>query len=91
MHACMHIDDLESQGCWHSVLIEGKYTELPDMPDFHNERIYAWSLLQKRDLWWEPGMFKPAEGGNIGAQAPLFYSISVDEISGRQWTADEVA
>jgi len=88
-HACVHVDDLGSQHRWHSVLIEGGYTELPDTPEFHNERIYAWSLLQKHDLWWEPGMFKPAKAGNSGAMAPLFYSISIEEISGRQWTADE--
>ncbi|RYZ48088.1 MAG: pyridoxamine 5'-phosphate oxidase family protein [Sphingobacteriales bacterium] len=50
-HACMHVDDLESQDRWHSVLIEGGYTELPDTPECHNERIYAWSLLQKHDLY----------------------------------------
>jgi uncharacterized protein len=90
-HACIHVDDLAHHDQWRSVLIEGKYTELPDTPEFHNERIYAWSLLQKHDLWWEPGIFKPNADGDIGAHTPLFYSISVDEISGRQSTADETA
>ncbi|OJF95669.1 pyridoxamine 5'-phosphate oxidase family protein [Pararhizobium antarcticum] len=89
-HACLHVNDLERHNRWRSVLIEGQYTELPDTPEFHNERVYAWSLLQKHDLWWEPGMFKPSEAEDGGAEEPLFYSISVDAVSGRTLTDDDI-
>ncbi|MGV8937379.1 MAG: pyridoxamine 5'-phosphate oxidase family protein [Allorhizobium sp.] len=85
-HACLHIDDLERHDHWHSILIEGKYTELPDTQEFHNERLFAWSLLQKHDLWWDPGMLKPTVAADVGDHRPIFYSISVDDISGRQVT-----
>jgi uncharacterized protein len=88
-HACLHVDDLKRHDHWHSVLIEGKYQELPDTAEFHNERIYAWSLLQKHDLWWEPAMFKPTDADDPHAHTPIFYSIRVDDISGRELTTND--
>lgn len=88
-HACLHVNDLQSHDHWHSVLIEGRYRELPDTSECHNERLYAWSLLQKHDLWWEPAVFKPESAERAGDHSPLFYSISVDDISGRELVVTE--
>jgi nitroimidazol reductase NimA-like FMN-containing flavoprotein (pyridoxamine 5'-phosphate oxidase superfamily) len=78
---CVQVDELENTRNWRSVVINGRYEELPDRIGTKVQRDRAWSLLSKHAQWWEPGGLKPV------AEAPtphLFYRISIDEISGRQ-------
>jgi nitroimidazol reductase NimA-like FMN-containing flavoprotein (pyridoxamine 5'-phosphate oxidase superfamily) len=42
--------------------------------------------LQKRPLWWEPASFKPGSGSE-GEEPPIFFSISIAQISGRELVA----
>lgn len=83
-NACIQVDDLKGQGSWHSVLVEGHYTALPDTPGFHNERIHAWELLKRREMWWEPGSSKIEHLGSGIDASPVFFSISADRVTGRQ-------
>jgi nitroimidazol reductase NimA-like FMN-containing flavoprotein (pyridoxamine 5'-phosphate oxidase superfamily) len=82
-HACIQVEDAGQRHLWKSVVVEGIYQELPDTTQLHNERIHAWSLLQKRSLWWEPGSSKPGTG-SAETDVPIFFAISVDRISGRE-------
>ena len=81
--ACLQVEELNPDKLWKSTLVVGRYQELPDSAQWHNERIYAWSLLQRRSLWWEPGSSMP-NAGSQQAEAPIFFSISIDEITGRE-------
>lgn len=89
-YVCVQVEEVTGERCWKSVLIQGMYNELPDTPERHNERIYAWNLLQKRALWWEPGSFTVANGNDSGTPDAIFFSVSVDKVSGRQMIADAV-
>jgi len=84
--ASLQVEELANDRNWTSVLVQGHFDELLDTPERRNERIHAWSLLQKRPFWWEPGTFElssrePASGG------PIFFSLSLDVVSGRQSNA----
>jgi nitroimidazol reductase NimA-like FMN-containing flavoprotein (pyridoxamine 5'-phosphate oxidase superfamily) len=86
---CLQLEKMEDNRAWKSVVVQGRFRELPDTPAGHEERIHAWSLLQKRPLWWEPGSFefsldKSHDGGN-----PIFFVLSIDFLSGRHALADE--
>jgi nitroimidazol reductase NimA-like FMN-containing flavoprotein (pyridoxamine 5'-phosphate oxidase superfamily) len=85
-NACVQVEETDEHHRWKSVVVLGRYQELPDTPEWHNERLHAWSLLQKRSLWWEPGSSKPASGSEK-PETPIFFSISIDEISGRELVA----
>jgi nitroimidazol reductase NimA-like FMN-containing flavoprotein (pyridoxamine 5'-phosphate oxidase superfamily) len=85
-NACVQVEETDELHRWKSVVVLGRYQELPDTPEWHNERLHAWSLLQKRSLWWEPGSSKPGSGSEQ-LEAPIFFSISIDEISGRELVA----
>lgn len=82
-NACLQMEVSGEHHRWKSVVAEGTYHELLDTPEWHNERLYAWSLLQKRTFWWEPGSSKPGAGTGE-PEVPIFFSISIDHISGRE-------
>jgi nitroimidazol reductase NimA-like FMN-containing flavoprotein (pyridoxamine 5'-phosphate oxidase superfamily) len=84
--ACVQVEKIGEHHLWKSVVVIGRYQELPDTPQWHNERIYAWSLLQKRSLWWEPASSRPGTSPQL-PETPIFFSISIDEISGRELMA----
>jgi nitroimidazol reductase NimA-like FMN-containing flavoprotein (pyridoxamine 5'-phosphate oxidase superfamily) len=85
-NACIQVEETGEHHLWKSVVVVGTFQELPDTPHQHNERIYAWQLLQKRSLWWEPGSSKPGTG-SAETEIPIFFAISVDQISGRELLA----
>lgn len=78
---CVQVDEFGKQSEWQSVVVNGRYEELPDRIGWKRQRDHAWSLLSKHANWWEPGGMKPIlEGG-----APhLFYRIVIDQMTGRR-------
>lgn len=83
---CLQVDEFEEQGGWKSVVVLGRYEELPDRIGSKLEREHAWTLLSKRVNWWEPGGLKP-----VAAAMPsphLFYKIQVDSMTGREAVPD---
>lgn len=84
-HVCLQLDHVESKQEWQSVLVEGRYQELPDDENWHGEHMHAWSLLQKKNDWWEPGAYKPAGmEPPKPASLPVFFSVEIDTLSGRR-------
>lgn len=87
---CVEIDEFSGRESWKSVVIYGTYRELPDTEPGHHERLQAWSLLEKRTNWWEPGGLKPARQGVAGTSHHLFFVIEIDEMTGRAAGEDQV-
>lgn len=85
-NACLQVEESGEHHRWKSVVAQGIFHELPDTTVCHNERVYAWSLLQKRSFWWEPGSSKPGTGSGE-PEVPIFFNISIDQISGRELVA----
>jgi nitroimidazol reductase NimA-like FMN-containing flavoprotein (pyridoxamine 5'-phosphate oxidase superfamily) len=69
---------------WKSVVVDGRYEELPDRIGHKRERDRAWSLLSRHAGWWEPGAIKPVTSPLSGSPEHVFFRILVEEISGRQ-------
>lgn len=55
---------------WKSVVVDGRYEELPDRIGHKVQRDHAWALLSKHSDWWEPGALKPVtpSGGPFGSR-----------------------
>ncbi|HWK67350.1 MAG TPA: pyridoxamine 5'-phosphate oxidase family protein [Rhizobiaceae bacterium] len=69
---------------WRSVVVDGRYEEIPDRLGMTTVRDRAWSLLSKHPHWWEPGALKP-ETPSVADRSPhLFFRIHIDEVSGRE-------
>jgi nitroimidazol reductase NimA-like FMN-containing flavoprotein (pyridoxamine 5'-phosphate oxidase superfamily) len=84
---CFHTGEFHGQSEWRSVVVEGRYEELPDTPQWRSERDHAWSLLQKHASWWEPGGFKPTESAATYASPHLFFRILIGNMTGRRASA----
>ncbi|WP_163268926.1 pyridoxamine 5'-phosphate oxidase family protein [Chelativorans alearense] len=71
------------QGGWRSVVVDGRYEELPDEIGHKRERDHAWALLSRHADWWEPGSLKPILPVSIHAEE-IFFRIAIDRMSGRE-------
>lgn len=68
---------------WRSVVVDGRYEELPDRIGHELEREHAWLLLSKHFDWWEPGALKPVTPAVSYHSAHVFFRIFVEQLSGR--------
>ena len=78
---CVQCDEILGNDNWTSVVVLGRYEELPDTPKYTQERKKAQSLLEKRSIWWQTGYVTSNLRGPE-APAPVFYCIHAEEISG---------
>ena len=79
-------DEIDSAQQWESVIVSGRYEEFADTPETRDMRQLAWSLLQKHELWWEPGYVKTILGGAERPMVPLYFRIRIGRITGHRAT-----
>jgi uncharacterized protein len=92
MHAnplvCVETGDLVSAEEWVSIIIFGRYEELPDTPEFRTQREIAYAFLQRRADWWEPGYAKTIVNGAERPLIPVYFRVQTEQITGRQGVAE---
>jgi hypothetical protein len=81
---CVEIDDVESQSQWISVVVFGRYEELPDTPDNEAARLHTHELLQKRAMWWQPAYVAGTHGDLASPLIPVFYRIHIARMTGHR-------
>jgi uncharacterized protein len=81
---CVEAEKIVSREEWQTVVIFGRYQELPEAPEFYDARVLAHDLLAKTPLWWEPGYVKTLHHGAERPLQPIYFRILIDEISGHQ-------
>jgi nitroimidazol reductase NimA-like FMN-containing flavoprotein (pyridoxamine 5'-phosphate oxidase superfamily) len=83
---CVEADEVVSPEEWVSVIVFGRYEELPDTPEYQPERAVAYDVLQKKAMWWEPGYVKTILHGTQRPVVPVFCRIHVVQITGHRAT-----
>jgi nitroimidazol reductase NimA-like FMN-containing flavoprotein (pyridoxamine 5'-phosphate oxidase superfamily) len=83
---CVEADEVVSPQEWVSVIVFGRYEELPDTPEYDLERAVAHNLLQTKATWWEPGYLKTILHGTERPLVSVFYRIHVVQITGHRAT-----
>lgn len=68
---------------WQSVVVDGRFEELPDRIGHKKERDHAWSLLSRNFDWFEPGALKPMTPAQASHSGHVFFRILVEQVSGR--------
>ena len=81
---CLQVDKGPSAQEWMSVVVYGRYEELPDRPEYRDLRKLAWSLLQRQPLWWEPGFARTILAGKERSLTPLYFRIGIERITGHR-------
>ncbi len=79
----LQIDEFASNRQWKSVVVTGRYRELPAVQGRRSECIHAWSLLEKKPNWWEPGGLKPVPQAISAASPHIFFCVDIEEMTGR--------
>ncbi|MFD2055416.1 pyridoxamine 5'-phosphate oxidase family protein [Mesorhizobium calcicola] len=81
---CVQVDERGEGRTWRSVVVHGRYQELPDRIGHKVERDHAWSMLSKHADWWEPGALKPVEPSLADSTPHVFFRIHIEQLSGRE-------
>ena len=84
--ACVEVDEITNFENWTSVVVSGRYMELTKTVEGQATRDLAHKLLQQYQFWWEPGYARTVVHGTPRPLDPIYYRLSVDEISGHRAT-----
>jgi nitroimidazol reductase NimA-like FMN-containing flavoprotein (pyridoxamine 5'-phosphate oxidase superfamily) len=85
---CVETDSVVSSEEWVSIIIFGRYEELPDTPQWETARGHAHELLEQKATWWEPGYVKTIIQGAERPLVPVYFRIHIEQITGHQGTPD---
>lgn len=86
---CFELDETISHNEWMSIIVFGRYEELPDAPEYQGCRSRAHSALQNRAMWWEPAYISQAHRDQQHSLTPIFYRIHIKKMTGHRATLDE--
>lgn len=87
---CVQLDELTKPDEWISVIVFGRYEELPDIPESKRAREQALALLQRRSVWWwEPACIPEDHRDSPHSCTPVAYRIHIDHVSGHHATPDK--
>ena len=78
---CLEAYARSSHTHWTSIIVFGRYEELPDLPKYGLARAQAIETLQKRTMWWEPACVTPERQER---REPIYYRIHIDRVTGRR-------
>ena len=85
---CVQTDQIENQGKWISVIVNGEYEELRE-PQFTAERKHASSLLANHRQWWLNALGERQLKVGDRPIDPLFFRIRIDSTSGLRATDEK--
>jgi nitroimidazol reductase NimA-like FMN-containing flavoprotein (pyridoxamine 5'-phosphate oxidase superfamily) len=71
-----------------SIVVFGRYEELPDNPEYEKERIQAHACLQQRAMWWEPAYISQEHRDQPHSLTPIFFRIHIEKMTGHRATFD---
>lgn len=86
---CLEADEVSSQDNWSSVLVMGRYEELPDIPKYAKLRAHAHALLETRTLWWRLAIASSQTREGETQPVPILYRIHIDKITGHRASPDK--
>lgn len=85
---CVEADEIINHRHWRSVIVQGRYEELPDMPEWRPDRELAHAQLRQQAAWWEPACVRTAHLVAAHELIPMYYRIHIDQVTGRRAEPD---
>ena len=81
---CVQIDEVAGPSEWSSVVLLGRYRELPDRPKWKSERLLAWTLAQRIPNWWQPASMRQRRDNTVEVAKEVWFRIEPQQVTGRQ-------
>ena len=85
---CVQADEIRSYFHWTSVIVLGRYEELPDDRAHSKTLRHAIALLSERSPWWQAAHATDRLRGRAGAPSPVLFRVVITEITGRHAEPD---
>lgn len=79
---CVEVDEIVNRKAWTSVIVFGRYQEIPRSGGGAAIRQRAAQLLGKKAQWWLPGAATIASGDEH--IVPVLYRIRIGRMTGRR-------
>ena len=79
---CVEVDEIGDHMHWTTVIVIGRYEEIPAGTGAGGAQSRALELFQQRSDWWFPAAGKLAAGDDH--DTPVVYRIHIDKVSGRR-------
>jgi len=83
------VDEITDQNNWMSIILFGRYEELPDKVEYEEARFKAHALLQERVMWWEPAYISQEHRDQPHSLTPIFYRIHIHKMTGHRATPEK--
>jgi len=88
---CVEADEMMSPHKRVSVIVFGRYEELPDTPESQLEREFAWKSLRQYPFVVGARLRKTILHGTERVPEPIFYPIYIARITDRRATLEPAA
>jgi uncharacterized protein len=85
---CVEVDEVHGHDDWVSVIVLGKYLEIPNTSAYSKTREEIRSVLRKRSLWWQSGYTASQIRRRSKPVVPVFYIIQIETVSGLRGSPD---
>ncbi|HEY2159120.1 MAG TPA: pyridoxamine 5'-phosphate oxidase family protein [Isosphaeraceae bacterium] len=83
-------DTLADEGGWirppEVALVDGDKGRMTR--DRRDERLQAYKVLKARAVWWQPGSSAHVRAGHSERLTPIYYRVSIDQITGHRAIPD---
>lgn len=87
---CFEMDQIENDCDWVSIVVFGRYEELPDTPEYQAARNQAHRVLQTHSMWWEPAYMSQEHRDQPHSLTPVFYRIHIERMTGHRATSNDL-
>ncbi len=88
---CVEVDEVIGATEWASVVVQGRYEEFPDTPEYAESRRKAQAQLEKAtSLWWQTAIAVGQTRKRVDRDMTVFFCIHIEGVSGRQGRPDPV-
>lgn len=87
---CVEVDEVLNHFQWTSVIVTGRYQELPNSAALGDERRHALLVLEQRALWWQTAFAAQQLPTRHQHADPLVYCIHIDSITGHRAVPDAI-
>jgi nitroimidazol reductase NimA-like FMN-containing flavoprotein (pyridoxamine 5'-phosphate oxidase superfamily) len=85
---CFEMDEIKTDHEWVSIVVFGRYEELPDTPECQCARAQAYRFIQSRAMWWEPAYISQKHRDQPHSLTPVFYRIHIEKMTGHRATLE---
>jgi nitroimidazol reductase NimA-like FMN-containing flavoprotein (pyridoxamine 5'-phosphate oxidase superfamily) len=85
---CVQADEIRGPSEWKSVVVFGRYEELPDDAEHEQSRRHAITILSRHDSWWVGAYAADQVRKHGGEPTPIIFCVHMAQITGHRADPD---